>query len=766
MTIFCEQSHQVFSEILVQKTEQKLQMSDVLCELLGKKKPCSMDKAAALAPTMLEMLSRFVEDGVDLSKIIRAFWGSGVVHVDEINDVLPEIIKKWSRVLRKKGLQYIVRSVPFSRSKSVRLETSAFQDLKGIEYVECKSLREEALAALMRTMEVLKNSKKRVSIISDNLALVKMILSLSKIWDLEIDNRFGSSLREVEQIDFMRLIFETVRQNFVPAHLLALLRHSMFSFGGPDFDLNALIAELEIKYLRGVRRYDGLDMLIELIPSGPLKIFLWLLHKEFKGFIGIMSQTSASFQSILKELNDIAIRLSLHKEDLFYSGIDKIAGGITEISPDSFLKIFDIFLLNERFCLEPNEFMRVRILSLEDSKSIEDDYVILTGMNEETLCGGRSYDTGTIRAIYEILGIDHYDSEFARIEAFFVSLTERRDLLLTRTSMINGSSQTPSRLLSKLELVAIKLQETNFYNTELILEVRSLYAPSAFIQQPKAAPVPPVKNRLKRLSVTQIEKLIRDPYSVYAGCILKLRKLEEVDKNLDQLDFGKFIHGVIERFSGKYVAGKDELYYFKELMFYGQMQAESMINFPAVRIVWIVQLKKIASWIINFEKIKRKRGIKIYPESRGEMKMCLDDKEEFTLSCKADRIEIDGKLATIIDFKTGGAPSKRDVFSGTSPQLPLEALILFAKGFNGVPVIKKYKVNVEELSYITLSSGMKFGNIVSFRENIKELVSEARAGLEELIAYYSKPTTPFLICPNPELEPAYNAYSHLERKDG
>ncbi len=54
---------------------------------------------------------------------------------------------------------------------------------------------------------------------------------------------------------------------------------------------------------------------------------------------------------------------------------------------------------------------------------------------------------------------------------------------------------------------------------------------------------------------------------------------------------------------------------------------------------------------------------------------------DFTLTARADRLDVagDGGLA-IIDYKTGTPPSPKEVRS-LSPQLPLEALIARAGGF-------------------------------------------------------------------------------------
>ena len=61
-------------------------------------------------------------------------------------------------------------------------------------------------------------------------------------------------------------------------------------------------------------------------------------------------------------------------------------------------------------------------------------------------------------------------------------------------------------------------------------------------------PIPPVEARPKRLSVTQIEMLIRDPYSIYARHILRLKPLEPLNANPGAAERGMIIHYALDQF--------------------------------------------------------------------------------------------------------------------------------------------------------------------------------------------------------------------------
>ncbi len=95
---------------------------------------------------------------------------------------------------------------------------------------------------------------------------------------------------------------------------------------------------------------------------------------------------------------------------------------------------------------------------------------------------------------------------------------------------------------------------------------------------------------------------------------------------------------------------------------------------------------------------------------------------------------------------------------GYAPQLPLEAVILAAGGFEGVAASE-----VTELAYWRLGGGEPPGEIRPVRGEIEDLVYRAHQGLAGLVAAFDDPATPYHATPRPDYAPAYNDYLHLAR---
>ena len=106
-----------------------------------------------------------------------------------------------------------------------------------------------------------------------------------------------------------------------------------------------------------------------------------------------------------------------------------------------------------------------------------------------------------------------------------------REVILTRAAKSGGAPTVASRFVQRLAAVAGTRWKTACARGERYLALaRRLDAPAEPPQPAKRPePKPPVAARPTRLSVTEIEHWLRDPYTIYAKHILRLTPLDAVD---------------------------------------------------------------------------------------------------------------------------------------------------------------------------------------------------------------------------------------------
>jgi RecB family exonuclease len=156
--------------------------------------------------------------------------------------------------------------------------------------------------------------------------------------------------------------------------------------------------------------------------------------------------------------------------------------------------------------------------------------------------------------------------------------------------------------------------------------------------------------RPRRLSVTEIKTLIRDPYAIYARHILRLRPLDPLRPEADPRLRGVVLHEILEGFVRQGATTREEL-----LEIADGVLAER-VAWPLARAIWRARIEKAADAFLDFS--AGTGGTPVLLEEKGAATLAGLD---FTLTGKPDRIDRleDGRLL-VIDYKTGNPPSPEE----------------------------------------------------------------------------------------------------------
>ncbi|MGI1662193.1 double-strand break repair protein AddB [Palleronia sp. KMU-117] len=335
------------------------------------------------------------------------------------------------------------------------------------------------------------------------------------------------------------------------------------------------------------------------------------------------------------------------------------------------------------------------------------DLVILGGLNDGVWPEHPAPDPWLNRAMRRQVGLLLPERNIGLSAHDFQQAIAAKEVVLSRARRDADSETVPSRWLNRLTnllsglpdqggpeaLGRMRARGARWVRSAVALEHRAAPVPAA----PRPSPRPPVEARPRKLSVTEIERLLRDPYAIYARRVLGLRRLDALSRAPDAALRGTVMHEIVERML---IAIRDGRFDPTAPEAAGRISAiaeavlDELVPWPATRRLWRGRFLRVVPRLLDGEARRLAEGVPFPPEREGTLVFA---DLGFALTGKADRIDRrhDGTLA-IYDYKTGGVPAEK-VVRFFNRQLPLEAVMAESGAFEGVPA-----ETVTILGYIAL----------------------------------------------------------------
>ena len=687
---------------------------------------------------------------------------------------------------------------PWTTTDQWRDATKAFgasldEALDGLSLLEAPTPREEAAAIALRMRETLETPGRTAALVTPDRKLARRVAAELGRWHIDIDDSAGLPLDQTPPVTFLRLIADAVAQEMAPLALLALVKHPLTAAGLEPGRFRHLARRLEIALLRGPRpapRVKGLRQALAQARAvahqhtqnktreewTALSRLIDRLADSLAPLIETMAQNEASLTELVRAHILCAEQLARTKSEtgaerlwageageaaaLFVADLLDAGDALPPIDPLTYPKLLDSLAAPRAVRPAFGRHPRLFIWGPLEARLQQADMIILGGLNEGTWPAEAAIDPWLSRPMRDKLGLAPPERRIGLAAHDFALGASAAHICLTRSLKVDGAPTVASRWLLRLEnlLKGAGASLTPQPDMSWLTWQDDLDRPSAPIILGAPRPCPPLKARPDRLSVTEIETLIRDPYAVYARRVLGLEPLEPIDAEPGAMERGTLIHAVLEKFVKTY-PGKLPRDPAQKLIGIGRDIFRTAPDRPGVTAFWWPRFLEMAGWLAVFEEETRHAVAHIHAEVRGELVLTNGLARPVTLIAKADRIEARtaGHYA-IFDYKTGGTPSKRQVEAGLSPQLPLEAAIISAGGFAGLN-----PAPVAELAYLRLTGGEPAGEVRLISDEGAALGAEALAGLMALLQSFEREETPYLSRPRPMFIGRAGAYDHLAR---
>ena len=658
----------------------------------------------------------------------------------------------------------------------------------GLRRVTCPTPREEAAVIALLLREVLEEPGRTAALVTPDRGLARRVAAELRRWAIEIDDSAGRPLGSTPVGAFLRLSARAAAEGFPPVALLALLKHPLAAAGQAPGRFRARVRTLERLVLRGPRPAAGLPGLrraLEALGEGAERRDLLALVDDLadraQGLIALIADRRASLAKLLATHFGFAEALAESEEESgaarLWSGeageaaaalaaeLHRSAGGLPPVMGVDYPALFEALIAGPVVRPRWGRHPRLFIWGPLEARLLHADRLILGSLNEGVWPADPPPDPWMSRPMRARFGLPLPERRIGLSAHDFAQALGARDVVLTRSERVEGAPTVPSRWLLRLETT---MRAAGLFELDPAVSKAwdggpwqawqdKLDRPERVAPCPRPAPCPPLAARPRRLSVTAIGTLMRNPYGIYARYILGLKALPGLDADPGAAERGEILHAILARFLAEAADTPAEAAHAR-LLAIGEEVFGRTLDHPGVRAFWWPRFKRIAVWFLA-EQAGLDAGRRFaVAEASGRVEIAAPG-GPFLLTAKADRIDrlADGRLA-VIDYKTGVAPSAPQVESGLEPQLSLEAAIARQGGFAGLAPGEP-----GELSYWRLTGGDPAGEVRTIRGDAAELAEAAFAGLCDLIAAFDDPATPYHAVPDPARAPRFDDYAHLAR---
>ncbi len=607
----------------------------------------------------------------------------------------------------------------------------AMQDLQLIEAPD-RHMEARAIALVLR--EAQHHGHSSIALITPDRDLAIRVKVELRRWAIEADDTRGESLAAQGQAHLLSLIAAHVLSDFSAQTLVAILHDRHANFGMAEDDVAVARQILEFHVLR----QQGLGLGLNGLRQGLLRAELTLAADAARHRTRSVTDGEWTLAKALTVRLESAFRAFVDSDEKLLLGVHVtrlqdclgvVTGDQWAATPEGLelatalaaVKDEERLLPDVQFAESvpliftklakvivrpvPRPSARIGIYGLLEARLMQFDVAVLGGLNEGKWPATADAGPWLNRPMRHDFDLQQPERDIGLTAHDFVDALGYAKIYLTWAKRIGTEPVLPSRWVLRLRTVmeAGGIAEAKHCDTTHITLAHMIDRPDDFNSCERPWPTPPVAARPRSFSVTEIERLIRDPYAVYARRMLNLRPLSPLAEAPDRRLRGILFHHALKDWSMASPSGRAAP--LAMLLEAGERVFEPLRD-DDVMTFWRPRFQRMATWFADQEEDLRSNLHMLHAEIRGALTLTIVG-DVFTLTAIADRMDVltDGSVR-IIDYKTGIVPTNNQVRSGLSPQLTLEAAMVKRGSFTAVGAR-----TVSAACYIKISGGRVPGEI-------------------------------------------------------
>jgi len=567
--------------------------------------------------------------------------------------------------------------------------------------VEAAGPRDEALAIALRLREAAETGQSAALITPDRM-LTRQVAAALERWNIVPDDSAGQPLHLSPPGRFLRHVAELFAARLTSEALLTLLKHPLCHDGAGRGDHLRHTRDLELDLRRNGPAFPDAEGLARFAARrGDAALAGWL---DWIGacFLDPPRPGARPLSDWVADLRALAERIAAgsaaegagtlwhrnagQKALQVIEALEREAGHGGAMTARDFADLLAALLQGEEVRDRDAGFTGIMIWGTLEARVMGADLLILGGLNEGSWPEAARPDPWLNRQMRDRAGLLLPERRIGLSAHDFQQAIAAPEVWLTRAQRSDDAETVPSRWLNRLTNLLAglpdkggpqALDDMRARGRTYLSWAEALEQASPVPPAPRPSPRPPVAARPDRLNVTEIKRLIRDPYAVYARRVLRLSALDPLVQEPDPLLRGTVLHEVFERFVRDDL-GRGAPLSREALLTRAREVLEEHVPWPSARALWLARLGRIAEAFLAAEAGRQANAISSTFEQTGKMVL---NPPGVTLIGRADRIDMDARGALFIyDYKTG-APPTRDQQARFDKQLLIEAAMAEQAGF-------------------------------------------------------------------------------------
>ncbi|MEF0940571.1 double-strand break repair protein AddB [Rhizobium sp. BR 362] len=616
-----------------------------------------------------------------------------------------------------------------------------------VALIEAANEREEATAIAIALRLALEKPGRnggdsQAALITPDRNLARRVTAELARFGITADDSAGTPLSATLQGTLLQLLLEATLRPGDPVAIVSLIKHPLARFGlGPDalqlgvdaLEILALrggIAEVDIGTLESVLDRQLTEQAMDrhppqwrksLAPEAveharalarkitnacePLASALSASPEGLPTLFEWADRTGRALEAVAAdERGNLAGLWSGEAGDTLASLLKEVMDTDGQLEADGTQWIDIMAALSAGQAVKPRALSHPRlfIFGTLEARLQSVDTLILGGLNEGSWPGQTANNPFISRTMKTEIGLEPPERRIGQLAHDFEMANGTRDLIYSRALRQGSTPTVASRWLQRLMALGgkafaaeLKSRGDQYRHWAGMIDEGQSQAPAV-----RPSPKPPAELQPKSYSFSEVGRLRRDPYAIYARRVLRLDPIAPFNRDPGPAERGTLYHKIIDRFIREgHAAGTPDAWLAMDRIIAELFDAEQL---PVhIDSVWRPRFREVARAFLAWEAERRPEirttatevpaGVEIEPIG-------------IRLTGVADRIDFKGsRAADIIDYKTGYNPSPAQARALLDPQLALEAYALKAGAFRNVgPLVP------ENLLYVRLRPGDRF----------------------------------------------------------